>query len=90
LIDIFFYDNIKAQSLSTRNLYMITKSDIDRINELARKKKAEGLTQEEIEEQKLLREKYLADFRKRFKAELENIEIVEPDDPCLLKNRRKH
>ncbi|HQC36112.1 MAG TPA: DUF896 domain-containing protein [Bacillota bacterium] len=69
---------------------MITKSDIDRINELARKKKAEGLTQEEIEEQKLLREKYLADFRKRFKAELENIEIVEPDDPCLLKNRRKH
>ncbi|HPX70919.1 MAG TPA: DUF896 domain-containing protein, partial [Bacillota bacterium] len=51
---------------------------------------AEGLTQEEIEEQKLLREKYLADFRKRFKAELENIEIVEPDDPCLLKNRRKH
>ncbi len=69
---------------------MISKSDIDRINELARKKKAEGLTQEEIEEQKLLREKYLADFRKRFKAELENIEIVEPDDPRLLKNRRKH
>lgn len=58
---------------------------IDRINELARKKKSQGLTKEELAEQKVLREEFLADFRARFKAQLDSIEIVEPDDPRLKK-----
>ena len=58
---------------------------IDRINELARKKKSKGLSKEELAEQKVLREEFLADFRTRFKAQLDNIEIVEPDDPRLKK-----
>ena len=37
----------------------ITKDLVDRINVLARKSKAEGLTNEEKVEQKLLRERYL-------------------------------
>jgi uncharacterized protein YnzC (UPF0291/DUF896 family) len=37
---------------------------LDRINELARKQKTIGLTDEEKAEQKKLREEYLADFRK--------------------------
>ena len=68
---------------------MVTKEDIARINELAHKKKAEGLTPEETEEQRILREKYLEAFRANLKAQLENIEIVDPDDP-RLKNRKKN
>ena len=42
---------------------MVTQKDIDRINELARKAKTEPLTEEEKEEQKQLREEYLAGVR---------------------------
>lgn len=64
---------------------MLKDSELARINELAHKKKTEGLTPEEIVEQTLLREKFLEDFRGRFRAQLDNIEIVEPDDPRLNK-----
>lgn len=57
----------------------ITQEMIDRINELSRKKKAEGLTEEEQAEQKALYKEYLAAFRANFKAQLENIEIVDGD-----------
>ena len=59
---------------------MITQEMIDRINELARKKKTGGLTTEEQEEQKVLYKEYLAAFRKNFKAQLDNIEIVDGND----------
>ena len=68
---------------------MITDDEIKRINELAHKKKAEGLTDAELQEQKILREKFLENFRAGFKQQLENIEIVEPDDPRLLAQRAK-
>ena len=61
---------------------------IDRINELARKKKGAGLTETELAEQKVLYKEFLIEFRARFKAQLECIEIVEPDDP-RLKNQYK-
>ena len=69
---------------------MMTKEEIDRINELAHKKKETGLTESELEEQRILREKFLADFRERFKKQLECIEIVDPDDPRLKKQNIKH
>ncbi len=69
---------------------MITDEELARINELARKKKTEGLTDSETLEQMQLREKFLEDFRARFKAQLDCIEIVEPDDPRLLEQRRKN
>ena len=47
-------------------------SKIDRINELARKKKESGLTPEEAAEQQALRQEYLAGFRKNLVAQLEN------------------
>ena len=59
---------------------MITQEMIDRINFLAKKKKQEGLTVEEQEEQKVLYKEYLAAFRKNFKAQLDNIEIVDAND----------
>ena len=62
---------------------MISQKDLDRIGELARKKKAEGLTETEQAEQKLLYDRFLADFRSRFKQQLDNIELVDEDDPRL-------
>ena len=44
----------------------MTKQELDRINELAHKKKDTGLTEEELAEQKVLREKFLAEFRENF------------------------
>lgn len=52
---------------------------LDRINELARKQKSVGLTEEEKEEQKTLRQEYLADFRRNFRGQIETITIVRPD-----------
>ena len=50
---------------------------IDRINELARKSKAEGLTEAEKKEQALLREEFLANIRMNLRAQLDNIELVD-------------
>jgi len=62
---------------------MLKQSELDRINELAHIKKQRELTPSEIAEQKVLREKFLEDFRARFKQQLDNIELVDPDDPRL-------
>ena len=52
---------------------------IDRINELARKQKAEGLTEEEKAEQAVLRREYIEAYKKSLMSQLENMYIVEPD-----------
>ncbi len=50
---------------------------IERINELAKKSKETGLTPEEKSEQAELRNEYLAQIRKNFRAQLDNIEIID-------------
>lgn len=52
---------------------------IRRINELARKAKAEGLTEAETKERDVLRQQYIASVRKNLTAQLDNTYIVEPD-----------
>lgn len=52
---------------------------IDRINELYRKSKAEGLTEKEKKEQDLLRKEYVANIRGNLKAQLNQIDIQNPD-----------
>ena len=54
-------------------------SKIDRINELARISKAEGLTEAERKEQALLRKEYIANIRKNLRAQLDSIDMVNPD-----------
>ena len=56
---------------------METKEMIARINELAHKKKKEGLTEAELAEQKELYKRYLANIRGQLKAQLDNIEVLD-------------
>ena len=56
---------------------MITKEMIDRINELAWKSKESGLTEEEKEEQYILRRAYIDAFKANLRAQLDQIEIVD-------------
>jgi len=57
----------------------MTQEKIDRINELARKKKSVGLTEEEVKEQAVLRKEYIEGFKQSLVSQLENTYIVEPD-----------
>ena len=52
---------------------------IERIYELYRKSKAEGLTDAEKKEQQLLRQEYIAAIRKNLRGQLDNISIQEAD-----------
>ena len=56
---------------------MITKELLDEINDLARKQRSTGLTDEEKIRQNQLRKKYLAGFRENMKNILDRIEIVD-------------
>ncbi len=52
---------------------------IDRINELARKKKSVGLTEEELQEQAILRREYIEGYKQSLVSQLENTYILQPD-----------
>ena len=58
---------------------MITQEMIDRINELARKKKEKGLTEEEKKEQAELRRNYVNAVKANLRGQLNNIIIQEED-----------
>ena len=60
---------------------------IDRINALARKSKAEGLTEEEKAEQAQLRQEYVAAVKASLTAQLENTYLV---DDKGKKHKLKH
>ena len=57
----------------------MTQDKIDRINALARKQRESGLTEEEKQEQYLLRREYVESFKQSLVSQLENTYIVEPD-----------
>ena len=52
---------------------------IQRINELYRKSKAEGLTEKEKKEQKLLRAEFIASVKGNLRSQLNNISIQNQD-----------
>ena len=52
---------------------------IRRINELARKAKTVGLTEEEIAERDVLRKQYIASVRENLCSQLDRTYVVEPD-----------
>ena len=58
---------------------MLDPKKIERINELARKKKTVGLTQVEQDEQLLLRQEYLESFREGMRNHIEGLKIVDEE-----------
>ncbi|MCR5755545.1 MAG: DUF896 domain-containing protein [Acetatifactor sp.] len=52
---------------------------IKRINELYHKSQTEGLTEAEKKEQAVLRQEYVANVRANLKAQLDNIDMENPD-----------
>lgn len=62
---------------------------IERINFLAKKKKAEGLTDEEQKEQKELYEEYLEGYRRNLRSTLGSTVIERPDGTKEKLNKKK-
>ena len=69
----------------------MTDEKIQRINFLYHKSKSqEGLTEEEKAEQALLRKEYIEDFRRNTMAQLEKIDIQNPDGTISPLIPKKH
>ena len=69
--------------------------NIQRINELARKATAEGLTPAEKEEQQKLRREYIAAVKMNLRTQLDNIDVQEKDGTIVnlgerYGSKRKH
>ena len=58
---------------------MLDQKKMDRLNELAKKKKNGSLTGEEIQEQYELRKEYLEVFRMGFKDTMEHTKVIDPE-----------
>lgn len=57
----------------------MNENKIERINELYRKSKAEGLTEKEKKEQDLLRKEFVASVKANLRSQLNNIDLVSED-----------
>ncbi len=57
----------------------MTDEKIARINELYHKSKAEGLTEEELKEQALLRQEYIASIKGALLGNIDRIDVVDAD-----------
>ncbi|MBO0440942.1 DUF896 family protein [Candidatus Enterococcus ikei] len=57
---------------------MLSSEKMKRINELAKKAKDSGLSEKEKEEQKVLRQEYLAAFRGGMRHHIEGMKVVDP------------
>ncbi|MCB4951946.1 DUF896 family protein [Streptococcus mutans] len=62
---------------------------IDRINELARKKKTEGLTGAEKLEQERLREEYIEGYRRSIRHHIEGLKIVDEEGNDITPTKLK-
>lgn len=68
---------------------MLPKPQLDRINELARKAKTEGLTLAEQKEQIELRKKYLENFRFGMRNTIEGLKVVDDDNNDVTPEKLK-
>ena len=63
---------------------------IQRINELAKKAKAEGLSPEEIQERDALRREYINEFRQSLISHLDNTYIMDEQGNKTKLERKLH
>ena len=63
---------------------------IQRINELAKKAKAEGLTPEEVQERDALRREYINEFRRSLISQLDNTYIMDEQGNKTKLERKLH
>lgn len=68
---------------------MLDKEQMERINELAKKKKEEGLTEEETIEQEKLRQAYLKSFRSGMRNHIEGLKIVDKEGKDVTPDKLK-
>ncbi|WP_147802276.1 DUF896 domain-containing protein [Alkalicoccus halolimnae] len=68
---------------------MISKDKLNRINALAKKSKAEGLTIKEQQEQKELRAEYLKNVRRSFKNQLNSVKVVDKEGEDVTPEKLK-
>jgi uncharacterized protein YnzC (UPF0291/DUF896 family) len=61
-------------------LQMSMEETIERINQLARKSKTVGLTDEEIDERNELRKQYIEIFKGNLKMQLDSIRYIEDEE----------
>ncbi|URZ88503.1 DUF896 family protein [Floricoccus penangensis] len=67
----------------------MTDEHINRINELARKKKAEGLTPEELEEQAELRKAYIEGVKGSLRSQIEGVKVVDEEGNDVTPDKLK-
>lgn len=68
---------------------MLTADKLNRLNELAKKKKLGTITEEELKEQQVLREEYLMTFRESMKNTIENVKVIDPNGEDVTPEKLK-
>ena len=82
--------NRKNKEEGKENIMSVTDETIARINELYRKSKNEGLTNEEAMEQAQLRKEYVQAMHNNLRGILDNVQVQNPDGSIeKLKSNKK-
>jgi len=68
---------------------MMETERLKRINELAKKAKTVGLTEDELKERDVLRKEYLAAFRQNMMQQLDNVVLVDENGNTRKLERKK-
>ena len=68
---------------------MLAAEKLNRLNELAKKKKLGTITDEELKEQQALREEYLVTFRESMKNTIENVRVIDPNGEDVTPEKLK-
>lgn len=58
---------------------MLEKEQLDRLNELAKKKRDQKINKDELEELTKLRKEFLTNFRNSFKKQIEQTKVIDPE-----------
>ena len=83
----FFHTFVVVVMKGRKN--MLPQAKINRINALAKKKKAGTLTQEEAKEQSALRQEYLQAFRGNMRRTIENVRVMDPEGNDVTPDKLK-